>query len=84
MGMSDMGDALDFLGKKHWRPSAAVCNGTCVFGVKSWQRACGTALQLSQFPMNMICFVHGNYKHYCKKLNSLKHLVRTNVAESHN
>ena len=21
---------------------------------------------------------------YCKKLNSLKHLVRTNVAESHN
>jgi len=24
------------------------------------------------------------YKLYCKKLNSLKHLVRTNVAESHN
>jgi len=22
--------------------------------------------------------------YYCKKLNSLKHLVRTNVAESHN
>jgi len=24
------------------------------------------------------------YYYYCKKLNSLKHLVRTNVAESHN
>ena len=23
-------------------------------------------------------------RYYCKKLNSLKHLVRTNVAESHN
>ena len=24
------------------------------------------------------------YYNYCKKLNSLKHLVRTTVAESHN
>jgi len=26
----------------------------------------------------------GHDNNYCKKLNSLKHLVRTNVAESHN
>ena len=26
----------------------------------------------------------GIYTYYCKKLNSLKHLVRTTVAESHN
>ena len=33
------------MGEKHWRPSAALCNGTCVFGFKSWLRASGTALQ---------------------------------------
>jgi len=25
--------------------ASEVSNGTCIFGVKSWQRACGTALQ---------------------------------------
>ena len=34
MGMSDMGDA-QFLGQKHWRPSAAFCNGTSVFGMST-------------------------------------------------
>jgi len=37
--------------------------------------------QISPFPVD---FHRRPYNNYCKKLNSLKHLVRTTVAELHN
>jgi len=46
-----------------------------------------TAVEEDGVPYVMLTKVHGTEVivcYYCKKLNSLKHLVRTNVAESHN